>query len=198
MNYLLPEIFQDSSLFDTAADISDDTLNRDTCEKARALLDECFMIRREKKDVETSLPPKIFCKLFVHMTPLQRKWYRSILSINDPCNLDTSVRGDVSLLSNTQLQHILSQLQKVVNHPKQILIKRESDRHAENSRVMNAAYSGSEFIKPRGKKEYTEARRQLYMVNVVVWVQRTSLPQTGIRRRGQRKKSCEASAASDW
>lgn len=149
LNYLIPDIFKDSTLFDTGADVTNDTMNQDTCKKARVLLEHCFMIRREKKNVETSLRPKIFTKLYVQMTDLQRRWYRSVLSINDPRNLDSTLSGSISLLTNTQLQHILSQLQKVVNHPKQILLKREADRHKENNRVLNAAYSGSEFIKPR-------------------------------------------------
>ena len=149
LNYLLPQVFTNSAVFDNGADLMEDTMNQDTVQKARVLLEDCFMLRREKQYVETSLSPKKFCKIFVHMTDLQRKWYRTILTVNDPRNTDSNLKGDISLLTNTQLQHVLSQLQKVVNHPKQILLKREADRHLENTRVLNAAYGGSEFVKPR-------------------------------------------------
>jgi hypothetical protein len=49
------------------------------------------------------------------MTELQIRWYRQIV--------EKDVDG---ILSHTQLVTIISQLNKIVNHPKQLLIKKVS------------------------------------------------------------------------
>ena len=55
----------------------------------------------------------------------------------------------MALLTLAQLTATLSQLNRVTNHPKQILLKRIAERKVEQSRMNNLAYAGSEFIKMR-------------------------------------------------
>lgn len=185
LNYILPELFATSSVFDEAVHIANNTFDTTTCNQARDLLDQFMMLRRVKKDVESSLLPKRHVDFYVSMTELQRRWYKSIIcqqqqnsnksnsnksnSNNDNDDLndselvaslsasssassasssDSSVAA-LSMLTMHQLAHTLSQLTKVCNHPKQILLKRQLDREAERKRVDNAAYAGAQFIKPR-------------------------------------------------
>eukprot|EP00803_Ostreobium_quekettii_P001086 evm.model.scf_853EXC.5 EVM.evm.TU.scf_853EXC.5 scf_853EXC:28406-44371(+) len=71
-----------------------------------------YLLRRVIKDVEKSLPPKRECILRVERTPLQRQYYRWVLSRNfEELNKGTSGGGHVSLLN------IISELKKVCNHP---------------------------------------------------------------------------------
>ena len=58
--------------------MSEDMVDVDVCAAARSLLDRAMMLRRLKRDVETSLLPKVICKLFVDMTPLQLRLYKGI------------------------------------------------------------------------------------------------------------------------
>jgi len=57
--------------------VSEDMVDVDVCAAARSLLDRAMMLRRLKRDVETSLLPKVICKLFVDMTPLQLRLYNT-------------------------------------------------------------------------------------------------------------------------
>jgi hypothetical protein len=60
-------------------------------------------------------------------------WYKHMLDTNN-----TFDESHVSLLSANQLMSIMFQLRKVVNHPKQILLKRERERKIEAARVESA------------------------------------------------------------
>ena len=95
-----------------------------------------MMLRRLKRDVETSLLPKVICKLLVDMTPLQLRLYKGILQRSDALHVS-------SMLSMSQLLATLSQLHKVVNHPKQILNFREKARLEEAKRIANNTYAGA-------------------------------------------------------
>ena len=68
------------------------------------------------------------------------KWYKSAIA---------KAGASLALLSYTELTATYAQLNRVTNHPKQILLKRLADRKIEQSRVNNLAYAGSEFIKMR-------------------------------------------------
>ena len=51
-----------------------------------------YLLRREKEDVETSLPPREETLITVEMTPLQRQVYRALydknyLYVHLPCEL---------------------------------------------------------------------------------------------------------------
>ena len=136
LNYIMPDVFSNSKVFDEAARLKEDHLNLATARKARALLEQTMMIRRIKSDVEKSLLPKIQCKIYVSMSPLQTKWYRQVLA------------KDYKLLAHLsagQLHHILSQLRKVVNHPKQIYNNRMEEREKEKKRISSSYYAGCEY-----------------------------------------------------
>lgn len=136
LNYLIPDVFAESSVFDEAVHIKDDLLNVSTAKQARALLEEQMMIRRVKRDVEKSLLPKLQCKIFVPMSSLQVKWYKKVIEKD---------YTSISMLSVKQMLHIMSQLRKVVNHPKQIYLKRLEFREREAKRTSSMYYSGCEF-----------------------------------------------------
>lgn len=69
-----------------------------------------FLLRRVKSDVAKDLPPKTEVKLYVKMSPLQREWYKKILTKDvDAINTATGPK--------TRLANILMQLRKTCNHP---------------------------------------------------------------------------------
>ena len=102
LNYILPSVFKASRTFDEAARVREDMVDVDVCAAARSLLDRAMMLRRLKRDVETSLLPKVICKLFVDMTPLQLQLYKGILQRSDALHVS-------SMLSMSQLLATLSQ-----------------------------------------------------------------------------------------
>ena len=136
LNYVMPDVFSSSKVFDDAARLKEDHLNISTTKSARLLLEQTMMIRRIKCDVEKSLLPKIQCKIYVPMAPLQIKWYRQILE------RDLKV---LSHLNHNQLLHMLSQLRKIANHPKQIYNNRKEEREKEQKRVSSHYYAGCEY-----------------------------------------------------
>lgn len=72
-----------------------------------------FLLRRVKIDVEKSLLPKKEINLYVGMTEMQRKWYRSLLEKD----ID-AVNGMVGKKEGkTRLLNIVMQLRKCCNHP---------------------------------------------------------------------------------
>lgn len=139
LNYILPEIFSSSLIFDEGVHISGDTINTNTCGAARSLLEHHMMLRRMKSDVEKKLLPKIQCKISIPLTKLQLKWYDIVLNAEEACT---------SMMTSGQMLHLLSQLRKVVNHPKQIYLKRLELREKERKRVETLESSGAEFFKP--------------------------------------------------
>ena len=146
LDYILPEVFNGGgSIFDSGFQLSSDEIDTEVCLAARRLLDVHMMLRRVKADVETSLLPKIQCKLTVPLTPFQKQWYRNILKQH--------ISDLGSLISGEQLLNILSQLRKVVNHPKQILIKRERERLLEKRRIEGLQYAGCDFVKPTAQMQ---------------------------------------------
>ena len=70
------------------------------------------LIRRTIQDVERSLPPKREKILRVEMSPLQRQYYRYILTRNF-LELNKGVRGT----SQSSLLNIIVELKKCSNHP---------------------------------------------------------------------------------
>ena len=80
-----------------------------------------YIIRREKKDVEKSLPPKVEQMMRVDMTPRQKEVYEQVLTRN----YSGKGKNQVSLVN------IVMQLRKTCNHvellqvPEEILVKPE-------------------------------------------------------------------------
>ncbi len=109
LNFLLPEVFNDSSLFEDFFKL-EQTDQENVVSKLHSIL-RPFMIRRLKSDVEKSLPPKREIKLYTGMTEMQEYWYRSTL------NKDVAALNQLGGPEKTRLLNILMQLRKVCNHP---------------------------------------------------------------------------------
>lgn len=92
LNYLMPEIFNNSDIFDAQ--------DEESMKRIKSIL-QPFFLRRIKADVETSLLPKIEHKLFVGLTKLQRDTYINIID-----------KSNFKIVSEK-----LKDLQKVANHP---------------------------------------------------------------------------------
>ncbi|KAK3280168.1 hypothetical protein CYMTET_11985, partial [Cymbomonas tetramitiformis] len=135
LSYILPDVFTDASVFEAGYSEVDGgrAVDGKILQSARILL-ESLMIRRIKADVENTLLPKLEYKVYVPLAPLQRRWYRRML-----CK-DAQASG---LLSINQIRAKLSQLTKVCNHPKQLLIALDKRREQAASKLKAA--EGSDF-----------------------------------------------------
>ncbi|GAA5829787.1 hypothetical protein JCM11251_007878 [Rhodosporidiobolus azoricus] len=143
LNFLLPDVFSDVADFDAwfaskgpapktetsegetaaeaiepstedpaAAAAAEDESSNAVVKQLHAVL-RPFLLRRVKMDVEKSLLPKKEINVYVGMTELQRKWYKSILEKDiDAVN---GVSGKKE--GKTRLQNIVMQLRKCCNHP---------------------------------------------------------------------------------
>ena len=135
MQFILPNALEGcKETFDAACSLEEGQLDRAVVDQARSLL-ESLMIRRVKSEVETTLLPKIHWVLKVPMPTLQRQWYRRFVS------KDSEVRA---LVTRKQLVAKIQQLQKVINHPKVILLALDRERDA--ARSLQRRAEGSEFV----------------------------------------------------
>ena len=111
LNFLMPNIFDDSEEFDRIFNL--DTATEDGQLKIVKQIHQLlkpFVLRRLKSEKEIKLPPKNEIYLYVGLSDLQKKMYKQILSRNiDAVN---GVSRD-----RIQLLNILMQLKKVCNHP---------------------------------------------------------------------------------
>ena len=89
---------------------SQDSAKENVVKKLHTVL-RPFMLRRIKKDVEKSLPPKREVKLYIGLTQMQRTWYTKLLS------KEAHTLNALGGPERTQLLNILMQLRKVCNHP---------------------------------------------------------------------------------
>lgn len=110
LNFLMPDIFGDAEQFDEWFSLSDESGQENVIKKLHTVL-RPFMLRRVKKDVATSLPPKKETKLYVGLTGMQQEWYVRCLQ-KDAHELNKLGGPDRSRLLN-----VLMQLRKVCNHP---------------------------------------------------------------------------------
>jgi SWI/SNF-related matrix-associated actin-dependent regulator of chromatin subfamily A member 5 len=111
LNFLVPDVFASSEQFDEWFNLDID----DAAEKNRLISQlhkilRPFMLRRLKKEVETSLPPKHETILYTGMSAMQKKLYRDIL-IRD---ID-ALQGNSG--SRTAILNIVMQLRKCAGHP---------------------------------------------------------------------------------
>lgn len=111
LNFLVPDVFASSEQFDEwfNLDIEDDDEKNRLISQLHKIL-RPFMLRRLKKEVETSLPPKHETILFTGMSATQKKLYKDIL-IRD---ID-SLQGNSG--SRTAILNIVMQLRKCAGHP---------------------------------------------------------------------------------
>jgi SWI/SNF-related matrix-associated actin-dependent regulator of chromatin subfamily A member 5 len=110
LNFLMPEIFGDAEQFDAWFSLADEAGKDNVIKKLHTVL-RPFMLRRVKKDVATSLPPKKETKLYIGLTTLQQEWYVSIL------RKDAHELNKLGGPEKSRLLNVLMQLRKVCNHP---------------------------------------------------------------------------------
>ncbi|SCU90036.1 LADA_0F01420g1_1 [Lachancea dasiensis] len=113
LNFLLPDIFGDSDVFDQWFEQNNSEEDQDVVVQQLHTVLSPFLLRRLKSEVETSLLPKIETNLYVGMTQMQVQWYKSLLEKD----LD-AVNGAIGKREgNTRLLNIVMQLRKCCNHP---------------------------------------------------------------------------------
>ena len=130
LNLLLPDVFGDSDAFDTwfnvAVSGSDDSAKSTMVKQLHAVL-KPFMLRRLKADVAKSLPPKTETFLYVGMSAVQRRIYRSVLkrdfqavlSAGEESSAPAAAREEGAAPSGgaKRLLNIVMQLRKACAHP---------------------------------------------------------------------------------
>ncbi|KAH3903402.1 chromatin-remodeling ATPase ISW1 SCDLUD_001037 [Saccharomycodes ludwigii] len=122
LNFLLPDIFADSTAFDEwfggnaneSVDGNEKTAaDQDKIVKQLHAILSPFLLRRVKSDVEKSLLPKKELNLYVGMSRMQKSWYRRILERDiDAVNGNSGKKE-----TKTRLLNIMMQLRKCCNHP---------------------------------------------------------------------------------
>ncbi|WVQ73853.1 hypothetical protein IAR50_003434 [Cryptococcus sp. DSM 104548] len=112
LNFILPDVFSSSEDFDAWFKTKDES-DPDAVVKQLHKVLRPFLLRRVKADVEHSLLPKKEINLYVGMTEMQRKWYKSLLEKDiDAVNGMTGKKE-----GKTRLLNIVMQLRKCCNHP---------------------------------------------------------------------------------
>lgn len=111
LNFLLPDVFGDAEAFDSWFNNQDADQDAVVQQLHRVL--RPFLLRRVKADVEKSLLPKKEVNLYVGMSEMQIKWYKSILEKD----IDAVNGAAGNKESKTRLLNIVMQLRKCCNHP---------------------------------------------------------------------------------
>lgn len=106
----MPEIFGDAEQFDEWFSMSDEAGKENVIKKLHTVL-RPFMLRRVKKDVAKSLPPKKETKLYIGLSKMQQEWYVSVL------RKDSHELNKLGGPDKGRLMNVLMQLRKVCNHP---------------------------------------------------------------------------------
>ncbi|GAK64485.1 chromatin remodelling complex ATPase chain [Moesziomyces antarcticus] len=112
LNFLLPDVFSNSEDFESWFKGKGDENQDQVVQQLHKVL-RPFLLRRVKADVEKSLLPKKEINLFVGLTEMQRKWYKSILEKD----IDAVNGGVGKKEGKTRLLNIVMQLRKCCNHP---------------------------------------------------------------------------------
>ncbi|CDO96475.1 unnamed protein product [Kluyveromyces dobzhanskii CBS 2104] len=113
LNFLLPDVFGDSEVFDEWFQQNDKEEDQEVVVQQLHSVLQPFLLRRVKSEVEKSLLPKKEINLYVGMTDMQIQWYKSLLEKD----ID-AVNGAVGKREGkTRLLNIVMQLRKCCNHP---------------------------------------------------------------------------------
>lgn len=110
LNFLLPDVFNNSDDFDTWFDTNKCLGDMTLVERLHAVL-KPFLLRRVKAEVEKGLLPKKEVKVFVGLSKMQQEWYRKVLLKNVDL---VNGAGDVRKM---RLENLLMHLRKVTSHP---------------------------------------------------------------------------------
>ncbi|KIK93086.1 hypothetical protein PAXRUDRAFT_829348 [Paxillus rubicundulus Ve08.2h10] len=118
LNFICPEIFTDYADLDSFLHKDDAGADGEE-EKSKKVVEALhkilrpFLLRRVKSDVEKNLLPKKEINIYVGLTEMQRKWYRSVLEKDvDAVNGLTGKKE-----GKTRLMNMVMQLRKVTCHP---------------------------------------------------------------------------------
>mmetsp|Transcript_115291 Transcript_115291/g.200731 ORF Transcript_115291/g.200731 Transcript_115291/m.200731 type:complete len:1195 (-) Transcript_115291:403-3987(-) len=109
LNFLLPDLFNNSEEFDNWYNAREGTASTDIIAQMHRML-RPFMIRRLKSEVNTSIPPKKEIYVGCGMSKMQREWYTNVLA-KDAAVVNTGTG------SKTKLLNVVMQLRKCCNHP---------------------------------------------------------------------------------
>nr|QVX32603.1 CHD3/4/5A [Platynereis dumerilii] len=140
LNFLSPENFNDLQGFlDAFSDIS----KEDQVKRLHDMLGP-HLLRRLKADVLKGMPSKSEFIVRVELSPMQKKYYKYILTRNFEA-LNTRGSNQVSLLN------IMMDLKKCCNHP--YLFPTAAN---EAPRLPNGAFEGNALVKACGKLELTK------------------------------------------
>lgn len=112
LNFLLPDVFSNSEDFESWFKGKGDENQDQVVQQLHKVL-RPFLLRRVKADVEKSLLPKKEINIFVGLTDMQRRWYKSILEKD----IDAVNGGVGRKEGKTRLLNIVMQLRKCCNHP---------------------------------------------------------------------------------
>ncbi|EGN93575.1 hypothetical protein SERLA73DRAFT_171912 [Serpula lacrymans var. lacrymans S7.3] len=118
LNFICPEIFSDYADLDSFLHKDDEGAEgeEETSKKVVEALHKIlrpFLLRRVKSDVEKNLLPKKEINIYIGLTEMQRKWYRSVLQKDiDAVNGLTGKKE-----GKTRLMNMVMQLRKVTCHP---------------------------------------------------------------------------------
>ncbi|EJC98571.1 uncharacterized protein FOMMEDRAFT_95786 [Fomitiporia mediterranea MF3/22] len=110
LNFICPEIFSDYADLESFLhkDDSGETDDQETSKKVVEALHKIlrpFLLRRVKSDVEKNLLPKKEINIYVGLTEMQRKWYKSVLSKDiDAVNGLTGKKEGKTRLMNIVMQ----------------------------------------------------------------------------------------------
>jgi len=115
LNFLLPDVFSNSEDFESWFKGKGDENQEAVIQQLHKVL-RPFLLRRVKADVEKSLLPKKEINIFVGLTEMQRKWYKSILE-KDIDAVNGMVGAGGKKEGKTRLLNIVMQLRKCCNHP---------------------------------------------------------------------------------
>ncbi|KAH0831419.1 SNF2 family DNA-dependent ATPase [Lanmaoa asiatica] len=136
LNFICPEIFSDYADLDAFLHKDDAGADGEE-EKSKKVVEALhkilrpFLLRRVKSDVEKNLLPKKEINIYIGLTEMQRKWYRSVLEKDiDAVNglffrrpigmfrLELSSKGLTGKKEGkTRLMNMVMQLRKVTCHP---------------------------------------------------------------------------------
>ncbi|THG99294.1 hypothetical protein EW026_g3037 [Hermanssonia centrifuga] len=118
LNFICPEIFSDYADLESFLHKDETEVEGDE-EKSKKVVEALhkilrpFLLRRVKSDVEKNLLPKKEINIYVGLTDMQRKWYRSVLEKDiDAVNGLTGKKE-----GKTRLMNMVMQLRKVTCHP---------------------------------------------------------------------------------
>ncbi|XP_005102157.1 SWI/SNF-related matrix-associated actin-dependent regulator of chromatin subfamily A member 5 [Aplysia californica] len=110
LNFLLPDVFNNSEDFDAWFNTNDCFGDSELVERLHAVL-RPFLLRRIKSDVEKKLLPKKETKVFIGLSKMQRELYTKILM------KDIDIVNGAGRTDKMRLLNILMQLRKCCNHP---------------------------------------------------------------------------------